>query len=213
MSEPHAPPEFAPQIANPFLDTSGPAAPLTFQGGRTGAPRVRRAAADPRAGAAAEHHLPQGYQSGAGGNIGPSTSSASRASVAHPRALLTRFRGAADYPQSVAYRVPDAPPPAVQASSFPSASSTPAPAKASGGGGFGFGLGALFSLKPYMQYFDVDTADVLHRIRLACVPFGSSFMTTVQDKPDLCVRPRAPSRRRAAGRADARARAATARSG
>ena len=87
--------------------------------------------------------------------------------------------------------MPDAPPPSVQASSFPSASSTPAPAKASGGGGFGFGLGALFSLKPYMQYFDVDTADVLHRIRLACVPFGSSFMTTVQDKPDLCVRPRA----------------------
>ena len=46
-----------------------------------GRARVRRAAADPRA--AAEHHLPQGYQSGAGGNIGPSTSSASRASVAH----------------------------------------------------------------------------------------------------------------------------------
>jgi hypothetical protein len=31
----------------------------------------------------------------------------------------------------------------------------------------------------------VDTADVLHRMRLACVPFGSSFMTAVQDKPDL----------------------------
>ncbi len=34
----------------------------------------------------------------------------------------------------------------------------------------------------------MDTADVLHRIRLASVPFGSTFMTTVQDKPDLCVR-------------------------
>ena len=44
---------------------------------------------------------------------------------------------------------------------------------------------SLFSLEPYKRYFDVDTADVLHRLRLACIPFGSAFATTVHEKPDL----------------------------
>jgi hypothetical protein len=65
------------------------------------------------------------------------------------------------------------------AAAFPSVPAAPPPAASSSGG--------WFSLKPYAVYFDVDTADVLHRMRLACVPFGSSFMTTVKDKPDLCV--------------------------
>ena len=48
--------------------------------------------------------------------------------------------------------------------------------------------GGFFSLDPYKKYFDVDTADVLYRLRLACVPVGSRFMETVQENPDLCVR-------------------------
>lgn len=93
---------------------------------------------------------------------------------------MTRSRRAAPgfaQPPGLSYRVPDAAPP-LQSSAFPSVPTPQPPAASSGGGGF-------FSLKPYAVYFDVDTADVLHRMRLACVPFGSSFMTTVQDKPDL----------------------------
>ena len=81
-------------------------------------------------------------------------------------------------PPGLSYRVPDAAP-SLQSSAFPSVPAAPPPAASSSGGG------GFFSLKPYAVYFDVDTADVLHRMRLACVPFGSSFMTTVQDKPDL----------------------------
>ena len=73
----------------------------------------------------------------------------------------------------------DAAPPLQPAAAFPSVPAAPPPAASSSGG--------WFTLKPYAVYFDVDTADVLHRMRLACVPFGSSFMTTVKDKPDLCV--------------------------
>ena len=82
-------------------------------------------------------------------------------------------------PPGLSYRVPDAAPP-LQPAAFPSVPVPPPPAAAASPSRGGF-----FSLKPYAVYFDVDTADVLHRMRLACVPFGSSFMTTVQDKPDL----------------------------
>jgi hypothetical protein len=47
--------------------------------------------------------------------------------------------------------------------------------------------GGLFSLEPYKVYFDLDTADVLHRMRLASLPVGSNFTTAVQDNPDLCA--------------------------
>ena len=83
-------------------------------------------------------------------------------------------------PPGLGYRVPDSAPPLQPAAVFPSVPAAPPPSASSTGGGW-------FSLKPYAVYFDVDTADVLHRMRLACVPFGSSFMTTVKDKPDLCV--------------------------
>ena len=84
--------------------------------------------------------------------------------------------------------MPDAAPP-LQPAAFPSVPAAPPPAASSSGGWFSSSSssGGWFSLKPYQVYFDVDTADVLHRMRLACVPFGSSFMTTVKDKPDLCV--------------------------
>jgi hypothetical protein len=47
--------------------------------------------------------------------------------------------------------------------------------------------GGFFSLEPYKRFFNVDTADVLYRLRLACLPVGSRFMETVQENPDLCV--------------------------
>ncbi len=99
--------------------------------------------------------------------------------VARPLTRSGRAAPGFAQPPGLGYRVPDAAP-SLQSSAFPSVP-TPQPPAASSGGG------SLFSLKPYAVYFDVDTADVLHRMRLACVPFGSSFMTTVQDKPDLCV--------------------------
>jgi hypothetical protein len=84
--------------------------------------------------------------------------------------------------------VPDAAPPPLQSSAFPAPpSSAPAPSAPS------TGLSSYFSVRSYSQYFDVDTADVVHRIRLASLPFGSTFMTTVQDKPDLCARKQALS--------------------
>ena len=67
--------------------------------------------------------------------------------------------------------------------SFDAPPPLPAAQRASGSGG-------LFSLDPYKVYFDVDTADVLHRARLACLPLGSTFTTAVQDNPDLCARSR-----------------------
>jgi len=62
---------------------------------------------------------------------------------------------------------------------------TPAPSAPRASGG-------LFSLEPYKVYFDLDTADVLHRMRLACLPLGSNFTTAVQDNPDLCAHSDAP---------------------
>ena len=78
-------------------------------------------------------------------------------------------------PAGLGFRAPDVP---GGPSAFPTPPSVAPPAASSGG---------FFSLDPYKRYFDVDTADVLRRLRLACVPVGSSFMTEVQETPDLCV--------------------------
>ncbi len=72
MAEP-APPGFAPQLANPFLDASTQPA-LTFQGARACVPTCAGAAAQ-RSDCPAEHNLAQGYQFGGGGTIGPSAGS------------------------------------------------------------------------------------------------------------------------------------------
>ena len=95
-------------------------------------------------------------------------------------AHLPARRAAFAPPPPSAFRVPDLSSGAEP--SFASPSTTlPAAPRASGSGG-------LFSLEPYKVYFDVDTADVLHRVRLACLPLGSTFTTAVQDNPDLCAR-------------------------
>ena len=138
------------------------------------APRLKRVRV-------ADHNLAQGYQAG-GGAIGPNTSSGLFRAAVRVRRASDSAAGAATaftQPPGLGYRVPDAAPPLQPAAAFPSVPAAPPPAASSSGG--------WFSLKPYAVYFDVDTADVLHRMRLACVPFGSSFMTTVKDKPDLCV--------------------------
>jgi len=74
----------------------------------------------------------------------------------------------------LAYRIPDVP--SGPEPSFGAPTPAPSAPRASGG---------LFSLEPYKVYFDLDTADVLHRMRLACLPLGSNFTTAVQDNPDL----------------------------
>ena len=67
-----AEPQYAPQLANPFLDPgAAPVPTLNFQGAR-GAPPAPRPCL--KRGRVADHNLAQGYQAG-GGPIGPNTSS------------------------------------------------------------------------------------------------------------------------------------------
>ena len=201
---------YAPQLANPFLDAPPPPPPppppLSFQGAgsRRAAVHVRTCADCSRATGRAQPvtrlpvvrrlHRPKPKLWCARRALQPTSARALR------RWRLTAYACVcAGFAQNFGYRVPDAPPAPVHSSSFPAPPPSAPPPKSASPGGY-------FSIKSYAQYFDVDTADVLHRIRLACIPIGSSFMTTVQDKPDLCAAPtRILSRRR---RANARCLAA-----
>lgn len=49
------------------------------------------------------------------------------------------------------------------------------------------GSGGIFSTSRYQPYFNVDTSDVLQRIRLASLPIGSNFVRAVAGNPDLCA--------------------------
>ena len=73
------------------------------------------------------------------------------------------------------------PPPPLIPYSQPGAvysSAAPTPKQPPGSGGY-------FSATRWQPYFNVDTADVFARIRLACIPVGSSFWRAVLDNPDL----------------------------
>ncbi|OAY73682.1 hypothetical protein ACMD2_24799 [Ananas comosus] len=43
----------------------------------------------------------------------------------------------------------------------------------------------MFTVAAYKPYFDVDTADVLERIRDSLFPFKGSFNEKTSDNPDL----------------------------
>lgn len=53
----------------------------------------------------------------------------------------------------------------------------------SGGGGGGWFR--IFSVAAYQPYFDVDTSDVLDRIKESLIPFKGSFTEMVSNNPDL----------------------------
>lgn len=46
---------------------------------------------------------------------------------------------------------------------------------------------SMFSVAAYKQYFDVDTTDVLERIKDSLFPFRGSFNEKTTDNPDLSV--------------------------
>lgn len=173
-----AEPQYAPQLANPFLDPGAAAAPtqLSFQGSAcASSPRAPRAQARSRD----ARPQPRAGLPGWRWTYRPERKFGCVALVLCFVRLWPPSDAGAGFsqPPGLSYRVPDSAPP-LQSTAFPSVPAAQPPAPSGGSGGY-------FSLKSYAVYFDVDTADVLHRMRLACVPFGSSFMTTVQDKPDL----------------------------
>ncbi|KAE8653370.1 hypothetical protein Csa_007360 [Cucumis sativus] len=54
-----------------------------------------------------------------------------------------------------------------------------------GGGGGGGGWLRTFAVSSYKQYFDVDTSDVLERIKDSLFPFRGTFNERTADTPDL----------------------------
>jgi protein YIPF1/2 len=46
---------------------------------------------------------------------------------------------------------------------------------------------SMFSVAAYRPYFDVDTSDVLERIKDSLFPFRGSFNEKTTDNPDLSV--------------------------
>lgn len=67
--------------------------------------------------------------------------------------------------------------------------SKPAVNGSSGGGGGeeapATGWMRSFTVAAYKPYFDVDTSDVLERIKDSLFPFKGSFTEKTQDNPDL----------------------------
>jgi protein YIPF1/2 len=43
----------------------------------------------------------------------------------------------------------------------------------------------MFTVEAYKTYFDVDTSDVLERIRESLFPFKGSFQEKTAENPDL----------------------------
>lgn len=74
----------------------------------------------------------------------------------------------------------------------------PAHGAGGGGGGGAYSLpggvgaakpaGGVLSVSRYASFFNVDTVDVLSRLRMACVPLGGApLAAALAENPDLCV--------------------------
>lgn len=170
MEEPNpfgAPTPLNAVVANPFLENPPPTLPqpLAFQGELSSA----ETPASSLTVRAAEHHLSQGGYQAASVPVGAPGAAGESPLRLRVHFAITSSSPAGFPPPPQSLYTPAAPPHAA-----------PEPKRAPGRAGY-------FSIASYTQYFDVDTADVLHRMRLACIPFGTSFASTVADKPDLCA--------------------------